>query len=99
MRSLLLLLPLLGLLASGCDKSGIHPLARERDTLGACKGPTTTWLRSTETGTEVFLIGDVTLDAAGAEVAGCFAHAFVEHDSSAHLEYGELQRSAGATEG
>ena len=34
------------MLLGGCDKSGIHPLGRELDTLSQCGGPTSTWLRT-----------------------------------------------------
>lgn len=94
MRSLLLFLVALAPLAVGCDKSGVHPLGRVRDTLGACQGPTATWLRSTDTGTEVFLIGEATVGEDGLPVPGCFAQAFVEHNSATHLLYGDLTLSA-----
>jgi hypothetical protein len=94
MRSLFILsFALIGLLSAGCDKSGIHPLARERDTLGACKGPAATWMRSTETGTEIFLIGEDTLGPMGETVPGCFERAFIEHNSAGHAEYGMIIRS------
>jgi hypothetical protein len=85
---------LIGLLATGCDKSGIHPLGQERDTLSPCKGPTTTWMRSTETGTEVFLIGTDSAGVMGETVPGCFERAFIERNSAGHAHYGVIIRDS-----
>ncbi len=76
-------------LASACDTTGIHPLLRERDIVDACSNATSTWLRSTDTGTEVYLVGSMvpTAPVPGA-LPLCFVRGFVEHDSSTQLSYG-----------
>lgn len=75
----------------GCDKSGIHPLGRIRDTLGVCTTPTVTWVRTTPTATEVFIMGE----PGDAGEPGCFAHAMIDHDSTTHMEFGSLTREGG----
>ena len=96
MRSITVVcLALCALGLSGCDKSGIHPLGRERDTLGVCPTPTVTWVRTTATATEVFIVGE----PGEAGEPGCFAHAMIEHDSTTHMEFGTLviDQGGGAT--
>lgn len=83
----------------GCDKSGVHPLGRVRDNLGPCTSDTATWLRTTATGTELFLIGEATVESDGTVTPGCFAHGFVEHDSSTRFEYGTFQDDGSGTAG
>jgi hypothetical protein len=81
---------------TACDSSGIHPLGRRRDALVACeKDPlgrmvtTSTWVRSTETGTEIVLLGRPSVaDIVEAAQPACFVHATVERDSSTTLEAG-----------
>jgi hypothetical protein len=84
LRTLLVLALGVGpLLAAGCDTGGIYPLLDRADILVPCGSAATTWVASTPTGTEVFLIG--TLDPTVALPPGtraCFARAFVERDSS-----------------
>ncbi|MFO0693883.1 MAG: hypothetical protein U0230_10040 [Polyangiales bacterium] len=83
------LIAALGLLV-GCDKSGIHPLHRKRDVVGACTTPAATWMRSTDTGTEILLIGDRT--SSGVVTLAddrCFAHGTVERDSSTQFAVGK----------
>lgn len=85
---------LVAFLLVGCDKSGIHPLGNERDNLGPCTSATSTWLRSTPTGTEIFLIGEAGLDSSGNPTPRCFARGFVEHDSATHFEFGTFAGDA-----
>ena len=72
-------------LGFGCDKGGVHPLGQVRDQLAVCVGPTETWLRSTDTGTEVFIIGEV--DPSATEPP-CFLRGFVEQSSTTTLATG-----------
>jgi hypothetical protein len=67
----------------GCDKGGIYPLLDRTDILVPCGASSTTWVASTDLGTEIFLIGatDPSVPLAPG-TRGCFAHGFVEHDSS-----------------
>lgn len=78
-------LALCTLLAFGCDKSGVHPLGQVRDELAVCVGPTETWLRSTDTGTEVFIIGQLDPDT---DEPPCFLRGFVEQSSTTRLATG-----------
>ncbi len=83
-------------LATGCDPSGIHGLGRLRDPLVPCEvdplgraETTSTWLRSTDDGTEIVLLGraDAT-DVVRADRPACFGHGFVAHDSSVRFAFG-----------
>lgn len=77
------------LCVTACDTTGVHPLRLRRDVLVACSAANSTWLRTTNEGTEVYLIG--TADAVS-EVPGntplCFARGFVKFDSATVLETG-----------
>jgi len=92
----LLAMSSLALTVSGCDPSGIHELGRLRDALVPCEvdqlgrvETTSTWLRSTDAGTEIFLFGrrDPT-DEVPLGRAACYGHGFVAHDSSTRFEFG-----------
>lgn len=87
---------LLALLATGCDRAGIHPLGRLRDGLVPCEidplgrfVTTSTWVRSTNEGTEIILLGreDPTTTVAPGSAA-CFGLGFVAHDSSTTFAFG-----------
>lgn len=73
---------------AACDKSGIHPLGRPRDNLGPCTSDTETWLRTTDTSTEVFLVGAPSTGPDGLPAPRCFARAVMAHDTTTWLEYG-----------
>jgi hypothetical protein len=83
------------LLVASCDTSGIHALGRLRDALVPCSNDTTgrlettsTWVRSTEAGTEIFLIGrpDPLTEVGGS--GACWGHGFVAHDGSTTFAFG-----------
>ena len=87
---------------AGCDTSGIHALGRLRDTLVPCSADllgrhetTSTWLRSTPEGTEIFLLGrkDPTQVVLAGEPA-CYGHGFIAHDSSTTFEFGSYSLDA-----
>jgi hypothetical protein len=102
MRTRVLVLCLVVLAAAACDTSGIHALGRRRDALVPCTldsvgrlETTSTWLRSTEAGTEIFLLGradptEVVSDASPA----CYGHGFIDHDSTTHFEFGSYSLDA-----
>jgi hypothetical protein len=80
------------LLLAACDASGIHALGRRRDALVPCDGETSTWLRSTDEGTEILLLGRAN---PGEPVeAACFGHGFIRHDSSTRFEFGSYTLDA-----
>lgn len=81
---------------AACDPSGIHGLGRRRDALVPCEvdelgriETTSTWLRSTEDGTEIVLLGraDPTAEVEPGRDA-CFGHGFVAHDGSTLFDFG-----------
>lgn len=99
---------LLALLCVGCDRSGIHPLGRIRDpfadggglvlcdvdTLGRVE-TTSTWVRSTDEGTEIILLGRSEATAVvPSDSPACFAHGFVAHDSSTTFDFGSYALAA-----
>jgi hypothetical protein len=95
-------LALVVLVLAACDISGIHPLGRLRDALVPCNADvlgrvetTSTWLRSTDTGTEIFLLGraDPT-SVVEPGSAACFGHGFIEHDGSTTLAFGSYTLDA-----
>jgi hypothetical protein len=102
MRTRVLVLCLVVLAAAACDTSGIHPLGRRRDALVPCTvdslgrlETTSTWLRSTEAGTEVFLLGRVDATEVVADSSpACYGHGFIDHDSSTHFEFGSYTLDA-----
>ncbi len=77
----------LALLASGCDTSGLHPLNSPISRTTNCGR--STWMRSTDTGTEVILLGELDPTTPVTATDVCFVRAFVEHDSSAVVEEGK----------
>jgi hypothetical protein len=98
-------LPFIALIAAGllaaCDTSGIHPLGRLRDPLVPCAidptggVSTSTWLRSTDTATEIFLLGRVDPDdEVAATQPACYGHGVVDHDSSTTFEFGSYSLDA-----
>jgi hypothetical protein len=88
LRRVTIVAGLLSLVA--CDKSGVHDLARANDTLVTCGAETSTWLRSLETTTELFVLG--TEEAGMGASAGCYVRAVVNQDSSVEMETGSSQR-------
>jgi hypothetical protein len=83
------------LVVAACDTSGIHALGRLRDALVPCDADpsgrvqtTSTWIRSTDEGTEIFLLGrpDPTVVVKGA--GACYGHGFVAHDGTTHFAFG-----------
>lgn len=87
---------LLAILSTGCDRAGIHPLGRLRDGLVPCEidalgrfDTTSTWVRSTDEGTEIILLGrsDPTTAVPNGSAA-CFGLGFVAHDSSTTFAFG-----------
>jgi hypothetical protein len=102
MRTRVLVSCLVVLAAAGCDTSGIHALGRRRDALVPCTvdslgrlETTSTWLRSTDTGTEIFLLGrvDATSVVDSASPA-CYGRGFIDHDSTTHFEFGSYTLDA-----
>jgi hypothetical protein len=101
-RFLIPCLVVLAVAASACDTSGIHALGRRRDALVPCDvytlgrlETTSTWLRSTDEGTEIFLLGradaTTTVDAAS---PACYGHGLIAHDSTTHFEFGSYSLDA-----
>jgi hypothetical protein len=99
---LVLLSGVLVALGAGCDNSGIHGLGRVRDALVRCDADalgrvqtTSTWLRSTDEGTEILLLGrpDPTT-VVGPDHPACWGHGFIEHDSSTTFEFGSYDLDA-----
>jgi len=96
------LVGLCGLAAAACDPSGIHGLGRLRDALVPCEvdllgrvETTSTWLRSTDAGTEILLFGrqdPTTAVPLGRDA--CFGHGFVAHDSSTWFGFGSYTLDA-----
>jgi len=92
----LALASLAALAVAACDTSGIHPLGRLRDALVPCEADalgrvetTSTWLRSTPTGTEVLLLGRPDPTAVvTAERPACWGRGTIEHDGSTHFAFG-----------
>ena len=84
------------LIVAGCDTSGIHALGRLRDPLVPCETDpaglavtTSTWLRSTTTGTEIVVLGRPrATDAVAAGQPACYGHGTVDHDGSTHFAFG-----------
>jgi hypothetical protein len=83
-------------LGAGCDPSGIHGLGRRRDALVPCEvdphgmvETTSTWVRSTDEGTEILLFGrpDPLAEVEPGRDA-CFGHGFVAHDGSTRFDFG-----------
>jgi hypothetical protein len=64
----------------------VHDLARANDTLVTCGAATSTWLRSLEDTTELFVLG--TERAGMGASAGCYVRAVVNQDSSVEMETG-----------
>lgn len=90
LRHVTIVAGLLSLVA--CDKSGVHDLARANDTLVTCGAETSTWLRSLETTTELFVLG--TEEAGMGASAGCYVRAVVNQDSSVEMETGSFSVDA-----
>ena len=84
MRHLVIAATLLSLFA--CDKSGLHDLGRAKDTPTTCGTATTTWVRSLEDTTELFVLG--TERAGMGSSDGCYVRALVNQDSSVEMETG-----------
>ena len=84
MRRLVIAAGLLSLFA--CDKSGVHDLGSVKDVLSTCPTNTTTWLRSVDESTELFVLG--TEQAGEGPAGGCYVRALVNQDSSVEMEYG-----------
>jgi hypothetical protein len=93
----------LTILAAGffgaCDKGGVYPLGVSKDVIVQCDVQST-WMRSIEGATEVFVVGTrdfATLDAQLEDgVAVCFNFATVEYNTTTRLFSGILRtRSAG----
>lgn len=87
------LLPALSLLAlMACDKSGVHDLGRANDTLSTCGAVTSTWMRSLDEETEIFVLGAA--NPGTRADSGCFVRALVNQDSSVAMEAGSFQVNA-----
>ncbi len=78
---------------AGCDHSGIHSLGVRRDVTSNCAR--STWVRSTDQGTELFLFGvddptaPLPIDPTTQEpVPTCFVHAIVGYETSTTIEQG-----------
>jgi hypothetical protein len=87
------LVGLAGLLGQGCDTAGIYPLGVPVNTVSSCGK--STWARSTDDGTELFLLSETepTTPVGGSTDAGvaasnCFVRMFIAHDSSTTMEQG-----------
>jgi hypothetical protein len=98
----LLLLVLVGVLAQGCDRSGIYPLGVATNTVSNCGK--STWARSTDTGTELFVLSETDPTSAVAEptdenaaASNCFLRIFIEHDSTTTMEQGTYSLGADGT--
>jgi len=89
-------------LAAGCDTSGIHALGRLRDPLVPCDADmleraetTSTWLRSTATGTEIMVLGRPSAtDVVATTEPACYGHGTVAHDGSTTFEFGSYTLDA-----
>lgn len=80
------LLVALGLSLLACDKLGVHDLGRLNDTLATCGTATTTWVRSVEGATEIFILG--TRRAGEGASDGCFVRSLVSEDSTIEMQTG-----------
>ncbi|MCA9578127.1 MAG: hypothetical protein H6726_12480 [Sandaracinaceae bacterium] len=78
---------------AACDKSGVHDLGRANDTLSTCGSRTSTWLRSLDEETELFVLGS-TRPGTGSS-SGCFVRALVNQDSSVAMETGTYSVDGG----
>ena len=90
---------------AACDTSGLHGLGRVRDALVRCDADalgrletTSTWLRSTDEGTEIVLLGrhDPTA-VVDVDHPACWGHGFIAHDSSTTFEFGSYTLAASGT--
>jgi len=92
------ILPLVALLvvAAACDKTGIHDLASPIDTIVPCDpNASSTWIRSTEEGVELFVIGATRAGIDGAAQNACFVRAELAHNTSADIEAGSYTLEVG----
>jgi hypothetical protein len=89
---------LVAALFAACDKGGVYPLGVSKDVIVQCDVQST-WLRSIEGATEVFVIGSddfSTLDAQLADgTAVCFNFATVQYNSTTQLFSGRLRAGSG----
>lgn len=75
-----------GLSLLACDKSGVHDLGRRSDTLSTCDSATSSWVRSLEGSTELFVLG--TRRAGLGAANGCYVRTLVFEDSTIEMETG-----------
>lgn len=74
---------------SACDTAGVHPLRRSRDVVVSCSADTSTWLRTTAEGTEIYVIGSADpLAEVPNATPYCFTRGFIKFDSSTDLVTG-----------
>lgn len=79
-------LAVLGCALCACDKSGVHDFGRLNDTLSTCGTATSTWVRSVEGATEIFILG--TRRAGEGASDGCFVRSLVSEDSTIEMQTG-----------
>jgi hypothetical protein len=100
-RSTFVLVLAMASLFVACDKGGVYPLGGDKDVIVQCDVQST-WLRSVEGATEVFVIGSndlANLDAQLSDGEGvCFNFGRVEHNSTTQLSSGSLYARGGAFE-
>ena len=75
-----------------CDKLGVHDLGRLNDTLSTCGTATSTWVRSVEGATEIFVLG--TRRAGEGASGGCFVRSLVSEDSTIEMQTGTYEVDA-----
>lgn len=85
-------LVVLGVALAACDKSGVHDLGRLNDTLSTCGTPTSTWVRSVDGATEIFIFGTRRVGEGASD--GCFARSLVSEDSTIEMQTGTYAVSA-----
>ena len=83
----------LGLALMACDKSGVHDLGRSSDTLSTCNSATSTWVRSLEGSTEIFVLG--TRRAGQGASSGCYVRTLIQEDSTIEMDTGLFTLNSG----
>jgi hypothetical protein len=100
-RAILGLVLLAASLLVACDKAGVYPLGVSKDVIVQCDVQST-WMRSIEGATEVFVIGTkdfATLDAQLEDgVAVCFNFATVQYNTTTRLYSGILRAGSAGYE-
>lgn len=83
------------LATAGCDKQGLYPYGRRTDVVISCGDPSSVYLRSTDTGTDILIIGNVDpATVVEADNRRCLLVGTVDRDSSTRLLNGSYSLDA-----